>query len=270
MKRLLYGFLLLPSLLWADTKVSGLTEDLTGNSTNYIYEVISPGGTGLSRKIQIGSILNLAGNATTYLSISSATVSYLGKSSSTITELTKSSASVSYLGISSGTTGNPLSTWSASTITATTVLVVPNGLNPQVDVTGRFAIDTSSGQIIAYNGSDTVVLTSTRCVGLLNLETPTAGDFPPGYKTFSDQRITSLVCVSTAATSATISFLDCAGSDGTSCNTLWSSAVCGTTEFSVGLSSTVIQGRRVRAKVTEVSGTPGWVGADVCYSEIRQ
>ena len=103
-----------------------------------------------------------------------------------------------------------------------------------------------------------------------NLETPATGDFPIGFEPWADITVSHLVCVSSAATSTTISFLDCNASDGTSCNTLWSGASCGTTEFSVGLSSTVVAGRRIRIKVTATSGTPGWLGVDVYFREVRK
>lgn len=138
MKKFIYLIFLVPSLSWADSKVSALTEDFVGNTTNYMYQIISPGGVGASRKIKVQTLLNLSGStnyvsyssaAASYLGISSssalsptavtyssASVSYLGKSSSTITELTKSSASVSYVGI--GTYSATTGTFQKSTMTA--------------------------------------------------------------------------------------------------------------------------------------------------------
>lgn len=157
----------------------------------------------------------------------------------------------------------------AGTVTAINVLVIPNTANPQVDSVGDFAIDSSSGQVVINNGVNTIVLPSTFSKSM-NLESPASGDFPLGFRTHADITVTSLVCVSSAATSATISFLDCAGSDGTSCNTLWAGASCGTTEFNVGISSNVTAGRRIRPKVTATSGTPGWLGIDVYFREVRK
>jgi hypothetical protein len=156
-----------------------------------------------------------------------------------------------------------------TTATAVSELGIPFATQPLTPTTGYMAVDISSNQLVFNNGISTVAVSGNDSKSM-NLETPAAGDFPLGFRTGFDITVTKLVCVSSAATSTTINILDCSGSDGTSCNTLQSGVVCGTTEYSVNISSNIATGRRIRPKVTGVSGTPGWMALDVYYTETRK
>jgi len=52
------------SYLFADSKLTALSEDTTPVSTDIIYEVKNPGGTPVSKKVQIGNVLNVALSST--------------------------------------------------------------------------------------------------------------------------------------------------------------------------------------------------------------
>ena len=87
MKRIILPLLLLlgVSVYGADSKVTALTQDTSPALTDILYEVKDPGGSPLSRKVTIDSIL-FAGSTyytTSGLSLSSATATYLQISSAT-------------------------------------------------------------------------------------------------------------------------------------------------------------------------------------------
>lgn len=77
MKRFLYLLILFPSILWANSKVSNLTETTTPTTTDYMYIVHNA----TSMKVTPASLLALPGASTSYLTISSATSTYLQLSS---------------------------------------------------------------------------------------------------------------------------------------------------------------------------------------------
>lgn len=79
MKKLLYLFAFIPSFLFADQKVSTLNEMTTPKTTDYMYIVANS----TSMKVQVGSLLDLPGASTSYLSVSSAAATYLYASSAT-------------------------------------------------------------------------------------------------------------------------------------------------------------------------------------------
>jgi hypothetical protein len=70
MKKLLYFLFLLPSLLYADSKVSNLIETTTPSTTDYMYIIDG----GASMKVKVGNILNLPGSSTSYLVSSSSNI----------------------------------------------------------------------------------------------------------------------------------------------------------------------------------------------------
>lgn len=103
MKKLLFLLaMLIPAAAYADTKGSALTEDTMPVLTDVLVEVQDPGGTPASRKVQIGNVLNVEGS-TTYMTISSTTVTYLSTQAAAATYqptgsyLTTSSATANYL-----------------------------------------------------------------------------------------------------------------------------------------------------------------------------
>lgn len=111
MKKLLYGFIFIPSLLFADAKVSDLIETTTPSTTNFMYIVENS----TSMKVKLSTLLSLPGSSTSYMLLtssgefvtySSATVSYLGISSTpwTLTMLAQSSATAKYVQITDGAT----------------------------------------------------------------------------------------------------------------------------------------------------------------------
>lgn len=108
MKKLLFFLCLIPSLSFADSKISALNNDLTPANTDYLP--ILSNSSASNQKVTIANLLNVG--ATNYVSVSSVVVNYVNYSSAAVSYLaiasapvstdglTKSSASVSYLGIS--------------------------------------------------------------------------------------------------------------------------------------------------------------------------
>lgn len=153
---------------------------------------------------------------------------------------------------------------------ATSVEMV-NGTNPAVDTTGEYAVDTSSGQVVvSTNGSTGVVIVPYDDWEPMTIETPAIGDFPFFFRPLNDITVSSLVCISSAATSATIQVEEC-DADGANCAAINTAAACATTNTTLTLTDTAITaGNRLRVKVTAVSGTPGWVAVDLYYRETRK
>lgn len=160
----------------------------------------------------------------------------------------------------------------SSTITVATTLTIPNGTNPAVDTVGQMAVDTSSGQVVFHDGTNTVVWSATTTKSM-TIETPALGDFPFFWRAATDQTIQSIHCVSSNATSTSIRVQECDAS-GASCTDIEAAITCTTTNTSVVGSAidnaAIDAGDRIRVLVSAVSGTPGWVAIDVNYTETRK
>lgn len=152
-----------------------------------------------------------------------------------------------------------------------TSFALPNGANPTIDAIGKFGVDSSSGQGVFFDGANAIVLSSTKTYAF-NLSTPVAGNYPLGVRVPADTTISSIVCISSAATSTTVILKDC-NAGGSSCNTIEAAMTCGTTETVIpsgGIDSATVQaGRYIRPFVSATSGSPGWVGVYVYYREKR-
>lgn len=144
-----------------------------------------------------------------------------------------------------------------------------NSGQPGIGLTGQFAVDTSSAQFIWYDGANTLVVPSTYSKSM-TIETPALGDFPFFWTPSSDITVTKLICISSAATSATISIQEC-NADGASCTAINTAGACATTNTALAITdSSIAAGNRLRVQVTAVSGTPGWTAIDMYYRETRK
>jgi hypothetical protein len=150
-----------------------------------------------------------------------------------------------------------------------TSLKIPVGSNPTIDATGKIGIDTTTGQVVAHDGNNVVVLSSTQTESIV-IETPAAGDFPLFWRAPYDITVSSMVCISSAATSATIQIEECDG-NAANCATINTAAACGTTSTGMAITdSAIAAGNWIRARVTATSGSPGWTAIEVYYRETRK
>lgn len=157
----------------------------------------------------------------------------------------------------------------ATTAAFTTWLLAPQGTNPTVDASGKIGVDTSSGQFVFHDGVAAVVYSATSTKAM-TIETPAVGDYPFFWRSSADVTVTSLVCISSAATSATIEVREC-DANGASCTTINTAGACATTNTNLVLTDTAVAaGNRLRVMVTALSGTPGWVAVDMYYRETRK
>lgn len=255
------------SLVSLSTEVTGtiqaanfpaLTGDLTGSEGSLSVAVNDDShthnGATLSG-IDISDDTNLA--VTAPITLSGDTVA-IDKSSATLL-----GPSITLDELSGGTAGaNAYDFGGASS------LEMPNGASPTVDATGEFAIDTSSGQFVWYDGANAVVVPSTYSKSM-SIQTPSAGNFPYFFKPHTDITILYAVCVS-SANNVTLSISEC-NSNGTSCSLITTTTtVCGTTETFFSFTDTDIAARnRLRVKV-EAHTTPLFSTIDLYYREKRQ
>ena len=150
-----------------------------------------------------------------------------------------------------------------------TSVELPNGTAPVIDTTGEFGVDTSSGQALYFDGVNAVVLPSTFTQSM-TIETPAVGDYPFFWRPHTATTVTSLVCISSAATSTTIQVDEC-DANGINCVAINTAIACTTSNTQAAITNSVLDaGDRIRVKVTAVSGTTGWVAIDMYYRETRQ
>lgn len=148
-------------------------------------------------------------------------------------------------------------------------LRMPVGTNPTIDNSGEFAVDTSSNQFVWDDGTNDIVVPSTFSKSM-TIESPAASDFPFFFRPTADITVLSIVCVSSAATSATVEVQEC-NANGASCAAINTAAACTTTNTNLVLTDTAVAaGNRLRVMITAVSGSPGWTVVDLNYRDTRK
>lgn len=150
-----------------------------------------------------------------------------------------------------------------------TALELPNGSAPVIDTTGEAGVDTTAGQFIFFDGLNANVLSST-ITESMTIETPAVGDYPFFFQAHTAQTVTSGICISSAATSATVQVDEC-DSAGINCVAINTAVACTTTGANFAITNSALDaGDIIRVKITAVSGTPGWTFVALRKRETRQ
>jgi hypothetical protein len=137
--------------------------------------------------------------------------------------------------------------------------------NPTVDASGEIAIDGTAGQVKYYGASSAYVLDPRRTENA-TFKTPTSGDKAKFRKPFG-MTVTSVGCVTDAATSVVLDVQECDG-DGANCGTILSSTItCGTTRGTGTVSdSSIAAGNYLAFVLGTVTDTPGFLYVDFNYA----
>lgn len=143
------------------------------------------------------------------------------------------------------------------------------GTNPTIDTVGKAAVDKSSGQFVFHDGTNAVVVSATQSVSV-SIDTPTVNRNLFFLKPPYDITVSKIVCVSSAATSATIQVQEC-DANGANCTNINTAAACTTTDTNLALTDTAVTAmNRMRIRVTAVSGSPLATSVDMYYLETRK
>jgi hypothetical protein len=142
-----------------------------------------------------------------------------------------------------------------------TVGSITSGADPTINAAGKIGIDTTANQL-KYYGTAAKVL-DPRIPLDLSFKSPASGDkikfrVPWGFT------ISSIGCVTDAATSAVLDIQEC-DSNAANCATVLSTTItCGTTRGTGTVSdSSIASGNYIYAVLGTVTGTPGYVYVDV-------
>jgi hypothetical protein len=149
------------------------------------------------------------------------------------------------------------------------VLEIPNGASPTVDATGELALDTTSDQIQYYGASSKRAISPKLTYSIVVPSVAATDDFlfvklPYGVTA------TSLDCIVSAATSATINIQECSAT-GTDCTDMATAdLVCdtdgaNTTTFN---NATADSGDWLKLDVASISGTPGTLTVTFTYNVV--
>lgn len=165
---------------------------------------------------------------------------------------------------------------SSFTVTGATInlsgaiaLLIPSGSAPTMTVTGNLGVDISSGQLVGFDGTSAVVYPSTFSKSM-TLETPAVGDYPFFWRPHTATTVTSMVCISSSATSATIQVDEC-DANGVGCVAINTAIACTTSATQMAVTNSALDaGDIIRTKVTAISGTTGWVSVTMYAVETRQ
>jgi len=163
-----------------------------------------------------------------------------------------------------GTSGS-LTTSGTGTITATHI---GSSTGPTIDSAGDIAIDTTADQL-KYYGSAAKTL-DPRLTENATFKDPTSGDKAKFRKPYG-MTVSSVGCVSDAATSVVLDVQEC-NSSGASCTTILSGTLtCGTTyEYTDGTpsitDSSIAAANYVFFSLGTVTGTPGYLYVDFNYT----
>lgn len=156
MKKLLALLCLLPSLAFADTKISALTSTTTLNSVDIIPVVTNPSTTPANRvisKSNLSTTLDILTNASatsTYLTQSSATASYVTKSSATTTYC-RSDGTNCVAGTGGGVTVPSTFTWTGVTVGTDLTVGGTSVIRSMSVLQSGSTFYTSSGTVVNFN-----------------------------------------------------------------------------------------------------------------------
>jgi hypothetical protein len=162
--------------------------------------------------------------------------------------------------------------WDGDSWEAPAFTSIGSGTNPVVDAAGEIAVDTTANQIVYYGSAEKVL--DGRQTENATFKSPVSGDKAKFRKPFG-MTVTSVGCVTDAATSAVLDVQEC-NADGASCSTILSATLtCGTTyEYTDGTpsvsDSAIAAGNYVFFSVGTVTGTVGYLYVDFNYSVTRQ
>ena len=155
-----------------------------------------------------------------------------------------------------------------------TATAIPQGTDPVVDSAGEIAIDTTAtpDQLRYYGGGEVVI--DARRTENATFKTPVSGDKAKFRKPFG-MTVTSVGCVTDAATSAVLDVQEC-NANGATCTTILSGTItCGTTyEYTDGTPSVsdtaIAAGNYVFFSVGTVTGTVGYLYVDFNYTVTKE
>lgn len=164
------------------------------------------------------------------------------------------------------TNGSSTYTWTDHSDSSAGQTKITNGASPTIDAAGKIAVDTTTDQL-QYYGAAKIAIPPKR---FFSVVVPSVADTDDMFilKLPWGITVTSLDCIVSAATSATINIQEC-GSDGTSCTDMATSDLACDTD---GANTTTFNNAAADANdwlkldVASISGTPGTLTVTVTYT----